>query len=330
MNIKMVLAMGLLSMLGLGSCANAQKKSVKEIKVEEKETNQNMEDCKKRKIETLDSLLNEYQTKPVYYIVYSNRGCLVDIQVNGFSTEKIMNEEATGEAAVTINTNILRSGKQKVSVKLTPLPEDKVITESKPFTMKIGYQDSMEELDENADTWHWVLEMPRIEVPENGLEVYEYNGEFEANVPYNAIGYSDCIDLRTIPNIEEMVVKKFQEMRLLIQNRQYKTIQDIQYEKYYDIALTLYQSSSDVLQSWQDDIELYEKADKKDYLEINDYNLVFYADGRLVTLEKQTDKYGWWASALLWIKDDGEYWKGVDFPQRWGIRKGSKDLVLIR
>ncbi len=41
-------------------------------------------------------------------------------------------------------------------------------------------------------------------------------GEFEANVPYQYTYWDDCVDLRTIPDIEQKIVKEYEYVRKLI------------------------------------------------------------------------------------------------------------------
>lgn len=278
------------------------------------------------KLKNLDLFLNKYRTMPIYYIVYSNRRCSVDIQINNLLVEKVTECETNGGTAITINHSIFKSGKQNVMVKLSPLYDQNKITENVPFTMKIGYKD----YKENGTPWHWILEMPHIQISNNGIPEYFYQADFEANVPYETYGYLNCIDLRQISNIENIVVEKFNEIRTLILNKQYEILQQIQLNKYYELALSLYQKSDDVLKNWQDDIEKYEKANTDDYLEIKDYCIKFYAGGRLVTLEKQTKEFGWFDSALMYIKESDTEWECTSFTMYWGMLKTGNDLVLIR
>lgn len=76
-----------------------------------------------------------------------------------------------------------------------------------------------------------------------------------------------------------------------------------------------------------------ESQDKSGYQPIEDYNLVFYADGRLVTLEKYDKEFEYYHnSALLWYSEKNEDGTAVAhyYLLQFGIRKGTNELVLIQ
>lgn len=67
---------------------------------------------------TLKEQMANYTSKSVYYVEYSSCGCLVDIRINDNSVHKDYNPGAVGGSVITANTAILKSGKQKVTVRL--------------------------------------------------------------------------------------------------------------------------------------------------------------------------------------------------------------------
>lgn len=282
---------------------------------------------------TLKEQMTSYTSKPVYYVEYSSRGCLVDIRINDSSIQKDYNPGAVGGAVITANTAILKSGKQKVSVRLIPYRDETLITEKEPFTLRIGYKDFMEPSGDEGRPWHWVMEMPPIVMPEEGLPYYEWSGEFEAKVPYQVVGWSDCIDLREIPDIEQRVVAKFNELRQLYIDGKYDELKRLQYSKNYELAVMLYEDENDIEKDHMRNVADGESQDKSGYQPIEDYNLVFYADGRLVTLEKYDKEFEYYHnSALLWYaKKNEDGTAGYhSYLLQFGIRKGTNELVIIQ
>jgi hypothetical protein len=277
-------------------------------------------------LKNLDSLLVSYATRPVYYARYGNAGCLFEIRINDVYTEKLTEKGDIGGTLTTINTEILHSGKNTVTVRLYPNPGETVIVDKEPFHLKIGYKDFS--LPEGERPWTWVLEMPLVEVPDEGLPYYEYTAEFETKVPYSITGWSDCIDLREIPDIEQRVVDEFKRIRRMFVNQDWTEIEKLLSYKYYDIAVPLYQSSERFTQERADNREDVMESDPQYWQEIEDYELVFYANGRLVTLESK--KEGGSPSAILWLKKTEKSIKYLYFDMRIGIRKGTNELIPIR
>lgn len=282
---------------------------------------------------TLKEQMASYTSKPVYYVEYSSSGCLVDIRINDSSVQKDYNPGVVGGAVITANTAILKSGKQKVTVRLIPYRDETLITEKEPFTLRIGYKDLIEPSGDEGRPWHWVMEMPPIVMPEEGLPYYEWSGEFEVKVPYQVVGWSDCIDLREIPDIEQRVVAKFNEFRQLLIDGKYDELKRLQYSKNYELAVMLYEDENDIEKDHMRNVADGESQDKSGYQPIEDYNLVFYADGRLVTLEKYDKEFKYYHNtALLWYTEEGEDGSVAynSYLLQFGIRKGTNELVIIQ
>ena len=284
----------------------------------------------KKNMKTLDALVKSYRTIPNYYIYFTNVGCLYEIRVNDILKAKIWEEGHSGGTSTPINSAILCSGRQRVSVRLYPEPGDSLITSIEPFTLKIGYKDFAEE---SPRPWHWVWEMPTIEMPEGGVPYYEFEGEFEATVPRVVTGWSDCIDLRNIPDIEQRVVEKFKEIRELMKSKKIEQLTELLAYKRFDIAKAFHETSRELDWKLRGLNRELEEAYPEDWQEIEDYELVFYADGRLATLESK--KEGGYKSALLriWEEDIDEkyyYLRAVVYEMRLGIRKGTDELIPIR
>ncbi|MEN9918024.1 MAG: hypothetical protein RL662_460 [Bacteroidota bacterium] len=274
----------------------------------------------------LDSLLATYTTRPAYYVRFGNHGCLFDLRINDVYTEKMTYPGRIGSTIEPINTEILRSGTNKVSLRIYPFPGEQVITEQKPFHLEIIYKDFA--LPAGKRPWHSVLQMPAITVPAEGLPYYEYEAEFEAEVPYQVTGWSDCIDLRKVPNIEQKLVTEFKRIRQLMVDHKFEDLRKMLETKHYDIGVPLYQSSAYREELWEEYIADIKEAEADEWQPIEDYELVFYADGRLVTLESKKKKG--FPSAIVWIKSGGGRYRYCYFDMRLGIRKGTDKFVPIR
>lgn len=273
----------------------------------------------------LNTLLAGYTTRPVYYASYGNAGCLFDIRINDVSVDKLTEKGTIGGTLTTINTE-LYNGTNKVSVRLYPNPEEEMIVSQEPFHLKIGYKDFS--MPEGKRPWEWAIEMPEIMMPEGGLPYYEWEGEFEAKIPYKTTGWSDCIDLRDIPDIEERVIAEFKRIKELYVKQDTASIRQLLEYKYYDIAVPLYKSSEVLRREEDDDVKDILEHDPKGWQEIEDFELVYYADGRLVTLESKKD--GGFPSAILSIEETEYSFEYFYIYMCLGIRQGTNELIPIR
>ena len=319
MDITTLLIMGLLS-FGLGGCSNAQNKqeysNVKEIGNVPKEN--------------VDSYVYKNEGRPVYYAKYGNRGCLFELRVNDILMTEITYPTNIGEALITINPTIFKSGRQTVEIHLSPIEGEHVISNKKPFRLEIGYYDSTEEVDESGEaTWHTVFTLPDIEIPEKGLPYIDMKGEFEANVPYQYTYWDDCVDLRTIPDIEQKIVKEYEYVRKLIAQKNLEQLKKYFMPSYREFAITIYQTKEDIDLSWNNTCKLIKKYSTSDLQPIEEYRIVYSSNGRSVSL--RSNKYGGFPSALVFVKEvnSGAELECGYIELHLGMKKGTDKLIPL-
>ena len=319
MDITTLLIMGLLS-FGLGGCSNAQNKqeysNVKEIGNVPKEN--------------VDSYVYKNEGRPVYYAKYGNRGCLFELRVNDILITEITYPTNIGEALITVNPAIFKSGKQTIEVHLSPIKGEKVISNAKPFCLEIGYYDFTEEVDESREaTWHTVFTLPDIEIPEKGLPYIDMRGEFEANVPYQYTYWDDCVDLRTIPDIEQKIVKEYEYVRKLIAQKDLEQLKKYFMPSYREFAITIYQTKEDIDLSWNNTCKLIKKYSTSELQSIEEYRIVYSSNGRSVSL--RSNKYGGFPSALVFVKEvnSGAELECGYIELHLGMKKGTDKLIPL-
>ena len=319
MDITTLLIMGLLS-FGLGGCSNAQNK--------QKHPNVN-EICNVPK-ENVDSYVYKNESRPVYYAKYGNRGCLFELRVNDILMTEITYPTNIGEALITINPTIFKSGRQTVEIHLSPIKGEDVISNAKPFCLEIGYYDFTEEVDESGEaTWHTVFTLPDIEIPEKGLPYIDMKGEFEANVPYQYTYWDDCVDLRTIPDIEQKIVKEYEYVRKLIAQKDLEQLKKYFIPSYQEYAITIYQTKEEIESDWMETCKLINKHSTSDLQPIEEYRIVFSSNGRSVSL--RSNKYNGYPSALIFIKeiDNGARLRYGYIELHLGMKKGTNKLIPV-
>ena len=311
--------MGLFS-FGLGGCCNAQNK----------QGNSNVKEFSNVRKENVDSYVYKNESRPVYYAKYGNRGCLFELRVNDILMTEITYPTNIGEALITINPTIFKSGKQTVEIHLSPIKGEDVISNAKPFRLEIGYYDSAEEVDESGEaTWHTVFTLPDIEIPENGLPYIDMKGEFEANVPYQYTYWDDCVDLRTIPDIERKIIKEYEYVRKLIAQKDLEQLKKYFIPSYQEFAITIYQTKEEIELDWKSITDIINKYSTKELQPIEEYRIVFSSNGRSVSLRSK--KKNGKPSALLFVR---ELNNGAEFEYGYielhlGMKKGTDKLIPL-
>ena len=319
MDITTLLIMGLLS-FGLGGCSNAQNK----------QEHSNVKEIGNVPKENVDSYVYKNEGRPVYYAKYGNRGCLFELRVNDILITEITYPTNIGEALITVNPAIFKSGKQTIEVHLSPIKGEEVISNAKPFCLEIGYYDSTKEVDESGEaTWHTVYTLPEIEMPEKGLPYIDMRGEFEANVPYQYTYWDDCVDLRTIPDIEQKIVKEYEYVRKLIAQKDLEQLKKYFMPSYREFAITIYQTKEDIDLSWNNTCKLIKKYSTSELQSIEEYRIVYSSNGRSVSL--RSNKYGGFPSALVFVKEvnSGAELECGYIELHLGMKKGTDKLIPL-
>ncbi|MFS3049777.1 hypothetical protein [Bacteroides ovatus] len=319
MDITTLLIMGLLS-FGLGGCSNAQNK----------QEHSNVKEIGNVPKENVDSYVYKNEGRPVYYAKYGNRGCLFELRVNDILMTEMTYPTNIGEALITINPTIFKSGRQTVEIHLSPIKGEDVISNAKPFCLEIGYYDSTKEVDESGEaTWHTVYTLPEIEMPEKGLPYIDMKGEFEANVPYQYTYWDDCVDLRTIPDIEQKIVKEYEYVRKLIAQKDLEQLKKYFIPSYQEFAITIYQTKEDIDLSWNNTCKLIKKYSTSELQSIEEYRIVYSSNGRSVSL--RSNKYGGFPSALVFVKEvnSGAELECGYIELHLGMKKGTDKLIPL-
>ena len=316
MKLKAIMIITMLGM-SLAGCAQAQKKDGTFAS----ESGMEMQ---------VDSMVYKNESRPVYYAKYGNRGCLFELRVNDILITEMTKSTNIGETLITINPTIFKSGRQTVEIHLSPIKGEDVISNAKPFCLEIGYYDSTKEVDESGEaTWHTVYTLPEIEMPEKGLPYIDMKGEFEANVPYQYTYWDDCVDLRTIPDIEQKIVKEYEYVRKLIAQKDLEQLKKYFIPSYQEFAITIYQTKEDIDLSWNNTCKLIKKYSTSELQSIEEYRIVYSSNGRSVSL--RSNKYGGFPSALVFVKEvnSGAELECGYIELHLGMKKGTDKLIPL-
>lgn len=297
--------------LGISLISCAQK----EIKIEDIMNQDNVQ-----KVANIYKEVKTYDYNPQYKLhITKAANFSFEILINDFP---VLYKYETGitTGSIPINEAILKSGKQKLTVRMTP-PVDNQFNMAKEIDLAIAelkltieYGDHAVEKYKDFKT-ALSYEMPKMI---NKLPYYEINLEFEApKVPYeNAIkGWAKGADiLKEDKKVLQKEVETFyKEMIGFYENKNIDALAGKYYKMQKEIAQAHYlnkaEDSQIVVDAWIKNIN-----DERAFI-FNDYAMKFYGNGRIVVLKK-TDKKYFDFSALTRESKEGSYQEYIMFLYR--------------
>lgn len=256
--------------------------------------------------------------KNYYTMSFSSNGCNFRIFINDVSVVDFF-DTGGGAGMVPINPSILKSGTQRLRVELYPVKghEEKGINSIRPLDIFIKCKEGGQRL---AD-YETVLSNPlgSVEIPV-GTPYFEYECTFEAEVPYVLQGWSNCKNLREEPDLEEQVIKKLNELKLLFEKKKYDEITKLMLYKQNGASYSIYRPIDKGLEEMAEMFnEMKIRYDK--VADIENYKIIFMGDGKLVYVEDIIDR-----DSVLRLENDRNYWS---IRVLLGKREGSDELEVI-
>jgi hypothetical protein len=165
-------------------------------------------------VEKLSSKIIHYDKEPIYYMRMNKQNCLVEIYINDIALHgdyEISNFITPIEIG-----NILKSGSQKVTVKMYPIGnlnnESLAIKDALPMTKLTEASQVVVNVISIDEKSNKKLEDEKLIVQKispkeaAGKEYYEFSFEFDALVPYEFEGWTKGQDLTKLN--QELVLKK--------------------------------------------------------------------------------------------------------------------------
>ncbi len=244
----------------------------------------------------------------IYTIDTYAPGAKYDIEVNNMPIINRYDIEDSGayifKKYFSLNEAMGVKSTHTVTYKMTPLNKDRF----EDYDINDITIDSRSQFKNSKEIF---LFEPQIkEVDDEQLKEYigndVYNGSFTftSKLPYEkSIDWSHSEDLRTINNIEEEVLDAFKEIMRLYSAGDSDNLLKLYKPILTDKAQSYFASKENLRKTFVKRLHpFFYKSQPK----LNDYNLKFYANGRLVTLEKKKDTdepYNKSALSIVYDKD---------------------------
>ena len=336
-NIFTVLSIILMSII---SCSQTDKKNMNEPVL----TSNNY-------VETMLGQIKHFPKESVYQVYVKNSLCLYEVLVNDLPVARMF-EYGQVMTPYDINDAILKSGKQKITLRLYPAPAEysrsgDVLSPNISCNLEIEYVD-------NKDPEYKYIPVAKFKLPtknrmagrDNNIAVPEFEGagkkyyeityEFDAQVPYENEGWFEGQDLTKLDQklLEKEVLKFYQNQWDLYNKKDVNGILSYMYKKEKEVRGSLYNTKEDlikVLKSHREPIDLMHYKEQP----IKDYKMVLYGNNKMITLELLSQDTNLRHESALWgVNDDPIDGKTYYFNYRYlYLPKGKKledGLEIIR
>ena len=284
-------------------------------------------------VEEIAKQVKHYPSEPQYVMHYFNGVCNFEIYINDFKVVKSFNNESF-KTSKRINPFLLSKNNQ---LKIILYPRDSVnkLNLQAVLDLKVNSYENTDRFSiEKQQSNLFIYQTPE---DENGFFKYAGKEYFEQtvaftlpDVPYEIEGWKDSQDLRNFDKklLEQKVLQAYQMIQKSFKERDLDKIAQFSYNKIKDQAIAQYFDEEEVQEGWEELISIA-GGDNLEFFPLENYELVFYGEGRLVGLKsKKKDKGFRGASALLCkFKREGK-WVGAELDYLLHIPKGETEFKV--
>lgn len=257
-------------------------------------------------IETMLGQIKHFPKESVYQVYVKNSLCLYEVLVNDLPIAKSFtyNQDML---PFDINSAILQSGKQKITLKIYPAPEEytrsgEILSPNTTCNLEIVYVDKKDPEYKYVPVSEFSLptkirmagQNKDVAIPEfvgEGKKYYEITYEFDAQVSYKNEGWSKGQDLTKLDQkkLEEATLKFYQTQWNSIKNKNADKVFSHLYQKEKETSQALFSDETDLLKL--KDTYLKPFTINTFALEpIKDFEFKIFGNGKLISmLQKSTD-----------------------------------------
>ncbi len=307
--------------------------------------------CAQNKQRSIDQLYKnvkqlDYPSMPQYYIEGYQSGCFYEIYVNGILVFKHYRNTGLANHAVPINDLILKSGPQKVTVKLFPLGqigdhEFPLLTSKSRFDLTIFKRDKATPWEgADYDVVHKYF-TPTTTGESHGpfknkdLPYFEESFTFNAEVPYELEGWSNSQNLKEMDQdlLEKEILDFYENYADIIYNRNETIWTEMLKKRELEYFKAVYYNDKEQKSFKARLKDFYEPFDSKysKKYPLDKYSIIFKNDDKIVTLKSIERKGESAFSYGIKINLDGDLHEVRDSRYLYLHKpKGSNTLEIIR
>lgn len=299
---------------------------------------QNPEITEKNIVDKLASNIHHYDYEPMYQLLITSNWCSSEILVNDMIVYKNFLKPLAGPT-VDINNYIFKSGVQKVTVRMYPV--GKYQDENfDTFIAETGISITVNEYDEKTEKDKEIIKYSTLKKGVNeynqpvfvgaGKTYYEASFTFNTSIPYKVDGFENAHDLRELDKdmLEKKLLIEYNKLKDIYQNKDYDNIARTSYSGLKNQVISKYQNREYINDVWTMLMDAY-KLPTFEMQPIENYKMVFFADGKLVALMQNSKDSRVRGNTSLWAKfDRGEGIETLFCNSYFYIPKGETEFKV--
>ena len=241
--------------------------------------------------------VKHYPQEPYYFLEIKDiRGCTFEILVNDVPTFKFFQEEQIS-AEVDVQLMILKSGTQKITYKLYPIGkrENGDVIDKLPDWTKVDLNLLKVNMtrDDPYMSKEVLIEHHSLKQPDGksfiaaGKNYYEHSFTFDAQIPYENKSWSTSKDLSKMDQRELLQKTKaaYQQVWNMINDGRTDDYFGLTFRSQAEICQSGYTKQQEILDVVKDELLLFENSSFQ-MQPLENYKMVLYGNGRLVSLEQ--------------------------------------------
>lgn len=259
-----------------------------------------------QKMLNIYKLVQNYPDKPWYEIEFSQDACGYEILINDLPLHRYFMFGSSNEQRIQINDQILKKGKQTITIRLFP-PQlsdnsySSVLVDASKFSIKVLHRKFTDPIENYKQDFEFISpNKPGTEkFAASGQKFFEFTGTFEADVPYHVEGWENSKDLSK-ENQDELLketVAAYNNFRDILVKKDADAYASLMYDKEVELAKTYYWSTPKQSEERWHDMKKSVLEDRN-ILKLSDYKLVLYAHGKIVALQPTAVMYKDYLSAM--------------------------------
>ncbi|RRJ93107.1 hypothetical protein EG240_01120 [Paenimyroides tangerinum] len=279
-------------------------------------------------IEEEYNYVTQFESKPFYRLQINKQACRLVIE--SYVEDYRFLEDDGESMLLPINYMIAGSGPQKIKVKVYPRSGETYITKNAYIGLNLIYASTNRaKLNEHQSLATFTL--PK-NIEEQKLPYFEGEITFDAFVPYNYVNQLNAAtDLKQLKNIRELVENKYKQIhQLALDNHEYEYIKAFLFS-YGKLSNTHYATLEEVKWTYKDGSPFIPPSPKvydKKFLPLDDCEMQFYADGKIVALWHK-NKLTSGLDMEFKVNEDGEIFEDtVADPIFLWMPEGSNELLI--
>jgi len=304
---------------------------------------QNPEITEKNIVNKLSSEVKHYDNEPMYYLTYEQNSCFSEVLVNGILVYKNFQKASRG-ATFEINNCIFKSGIQKVTFRLysagkRDIRDFSTLVDDTKMKIEITESDNKNRDAKDKEITSFLTPIltfknddgyVRTKFEGSGKNFYEASFTFNATIPFDVEGFENARDLREWDKkiLEDKLLSQYNKVKNIYQNKDYDNIAKISYDNLKNQVISKYLSREYINDAWNILMEIYRQP-TFEMQPIEDYKLVFFAEGRLVALMQNSKDPRVRGNSALWAKfDRGEGIETLFCNRYFYIQKGDTEFKI--